>query len=271
MPKNQEKTVVVTTKTSIRKDDFRKIIPFPIFLDKSGSMAHLRSEVYEAVRSLLTTLKEANETNVDFHYVVRLMTFNEYVSECTDEAFLEPEDVLVMFDEGDYKCFGGTGFDPMYSKVNQVYSTQEGGIYSGIFKRYTTPVSLFITDMMATDHKDALENARNSLHSNKYFASSKRIVIFTGKNENERQEAVRLAGGEDYVITVTTDISGVLSSILQQTCMAVSNSTNIRNIDTTPHQVGEDIKKKLSAGERSAIVLTPEEIRKKLEKMANEP
>lgn len=271
MNTNQEKTAVYIPKKTVRKDDFRKIVPFPIFLDRSGSMARLRCEVYAAARSLLNTLKEANETNVDFHYMVRLMTFNDSVTECTDEAFLEPEDVLIMFEEGDYKCFGGTGFDPMYSKVNQVYSDQEGGIYSGIFKRFTLPVGVFITDMMATDHKDALETARNSLHSNKYFADSKRIVIFTGNNENERQEAVRLAGGEDYVITVTTDMSGMLSAILQQSCMAVSNSTNIRNLNTSPHQIGEEVKKQLDAGKRSAIVMSPDEILKKMQELANEP
>lgn len=65
-------------------EGLRKKLLLIIPLDRSGSMAPKRKDVYRAVRELLDTLAQENLSNVDVEYRVRLATFNDQITECTD-------------------------------------------------------------------------------------------------------------------------------------------------------------------------------------------
>ncbi len=260
---NQKNTTKETAPPCVRKRN-----PILLCLDKSGSMSFHQKAVFEAIHQLFAETKKDNETNVDMEYAFWVKTFNDRVEECTDRAFVSPETAALMFDRDRYQCCGGTGFVELYTDLDQLYSTK--GMFAQMKKGDFAPTLIIPSDLEETDARENYEKAREKLHNNPLFAKSKRIVIFTGTSEEKRKAAVELAGGEEYVVTLGSNVRQLLTPVLIGTTMMRANATQMTNMTTTPSETGKKIREKLEDGKRSAQNLTDEELEKELARYLKE-
>ena len=246
------------------EDSMRKIVRLAIPLDRSGSMAIRREEVFGAIHTLLSVLKKENLENVEVEYRVRLALFNEKVTELTTTALL-PEDVAELFGEEEYVCNGLTGIATLYNYLDTNFSRASGAFLDGLRSGDALPMLLLVTDMEATDSNEVLAAAQEKLMKNKFFAASKRIVMFVGTSETKKKAAAALAGGEENVICVTSNVKEHLAALLVSATLIHSDSTHISNASTTPEEMGKDLRKKLEAGKESQDQLRDKKLEKELE------
>lgn len=241
----------------------RKRNPIVIAADKSGSMSFNQEAVYSAHQTLFQKAAADNKTNVDTEYAFWIKTFHDNVEECTDRAFVSPELAAAMFDRDRYQCSGGTNIAKLLLDLNGLYS--RSGVFAQLEKGDFAPVLVMTTDLQETDRREDYDSARDLLLNNPLFTKSKRIIIFTGESPEKRKEAVELAGGEEYVISLGADVRQLLTPVLIGTTMMRSNATQMTNMTSTPEQTGKMIREKIEEGKRSAQNLTDEELEKELE------
>lgn len=246
------------------EESLRKIVHIIIPLDKSGSMASKRSEIFTAVHELLSTLSKENLDNVDVEYRVRLATFNDRITELTEGA-LPPEDVTELFGEEEYACTGLTGLAAVYDYLDKNFSRAPGTFLDGLRPGDPMPVVLIPTDMEETDSPAALAAAQEKLMKNRFFMASKRIIIFVGSSESKKKAAADLAGGEENVICVTSNLKEYLSPLMISATLIQSDSTHISNRTTTPEETGNDLRGKLESGKQSQNQFRDKELEKELE------
>ena len=246
------------------EESLRKIVQIIIPLDKSGSMASKRTEIFTAVHELLSTLSKENLDNVDVEYRVRLATFNDRIAELTEGA-LPPEDVTELFSEEEYACTGLTGLAAVYDYLDKNFSRAPGAFLDGLRPGDPMPVVLIPTDMEETDSPAALAAAQEKLMKNRFFMASKRIIIFVGSSENKKKAAADLAGGEENVICVTSNLKEYLSPLMISATLIQSDSTHISNRTTTPEETGNDLRGKLESGKQSQDQFRDKELEKELE------
>lgn len=247
------------------EESLRKIVQIIIPLDKSGSMASKRTEIFSAVHELLSTLSKENLDSVDVEYRVRLATFNDQIVELTDKSALPPEDVAEMFGEEDYVCSGFTGLAAVYDYIDRNFSRSPGAFLDGLRPGDPMPVVLMPTDMEETDSPESIATAREKLMKNRFFTASKRIVIFVGSSENKKKAAATLVGGEENVICVTTNLKEYLAPIMISSTLIHSDSTHISNSTITPEETGKDLRKKTETGKQSQDQFREKELEKELE------
>lgn len=246
-------------------DTLRKKQLIVIMADKSGSMAIRRMEVFTAVQQLLETLRSENETNVDICYSVRLATFNDKITECTDNAALPPELVAEMFTEDEYACSGYTGLAAVYDYLDRNFSRRSDAFLSELQPGDPMPVVVLPTDMEETDDPAIIAAAHRKLMNNRFFCASKRIVIYVGSSANKKKAAADLAGGEEHVICVTSNLKEHLAPVLVSTTLIHSDSTHVSNATTTPEETGKAIVEKTEAGKQSGNRFRDKNLEKELE------
>lgn len=251
------------------EEGLRKIVQIIIPLDKSGSMAPKRKEIFSAMHELLNTLADENLVNVDVEYRVRLATFNDQITELTDNCALPPDDVAEMFGAEDYTCSGFTALAAVYDYLDRNFSRSPGAFLDGLRPGDPMPVVLMPTDMEETDSPECIASAREKLMKNRFFTASKRIVIFVGSSENKKKAAAALAGGEENVICVTTNLKECLAPIMISSTLIHSDSTHISNSTTTPEETGKNLRKKTETGKQSQDQFRDKELEKELEDFLN--
>lgn len=254
--------------TPAADETLRKKQMIVIILDRSGSMTTKRQEVFNAVHQLLDTLHKENETNVEVCYTVRLATFNDKITECTDNAALPPELVAEMFGEEEYVTSGSTGLAAVYDYLNRNFSRHGDSFMSELQSGDPMPVVILPTDMEETDTADTIDAAHAKLMDNRFFCASKRIVIYVGNSTSKKKAAADLAGGEQHVICVNSNLSNLkeyLAPVLITTTLIHSDSTHISNVNTTPEETGKAIVEKTEAGKQSGNHFRDKNLEKELE------
>lgn len=251
------------------EDSLRKIVQIIIPLDKSGSMAPRRKEVFAAVHELLKTLAEENLVNVDVEYRVRLATFNDQITELTDRSSLPPEDVAAMFTEEDYVCSGFTSISAVLDWLDKNLSRSPGSFLDGLRPGDCMPVILMPTDMEETDAPEVISAAKEQLMKNRFFNACKKIIIFVGNSENKKKAAAALAGGEENVISISSNLKDFLAPVMISATLIQSDSTHISNNTTSPEETGRELRKKTESGKESQNRFRDKELEKELEDFLN--
>lgn len=247
------------------EESLRKIVQIIIPLDNSGSMASKRTEIFAAVHELLNTLSKENLDNVDVEYRVRLATFNDQITELTTEGALPPEDVAEIFGEDDYVCSELTSLAAVYDYVDRNFSRSPGAFLDGLRPGDPMPVVLMPTDLEETDAVDIIVSARERLMKNRFFTASKQIIVFVGSSESKKKAAADLAGGEENVICVTSNLKEYLAPIMISSTLIQSDSTHISNSTTSPEETGKALRKKTESGKYSQNQFRDKELEKELE------
>lgn len=246
------------------EESLRKIVQIIIPLDKSGSMASKRTEIFSAVHELLSTLSKENLDNVDVEYRVRLATFNDQITELTEGA-LPPEDVTELFGEEEYVCTGLTGLATVYDYLDKNFSRAPGAFLDGLRPGDPMPVVVIPTDLEETDSRESITAAQEKLMKNRFFVASKRIIIFVGNSESKKKAAADLAGGEENVICVTSNLKEYLTPIMISATMIQSDSTHVSNRTTSPEETGKELREKMESGKASQNQFRDKKLEKELE------
>ena len=251
------------------EESLRKIVQIIIPLDRSGSMAPKRKEIFSAMHELLNTLADENLVNVDVEYRVRLATFNDQITELTDRCALPPEDVAAMFGEDDYVCSGFTALAAVLDYLDKNLSRSPGSFLDGLRPGDCMPIILMPTDLEETDAPEVISAARERLMKNRFFNACKKIIIFVGSSESKKKAAAVLAGGEENVISITSNLKEFLAPVMISATMIQSDSTHISNRTTSPEKTGTELRKKTESGKDSQNRFRDKELEKELEDFLN--
>lgn len=170
-----------------------------------------------------------------------------------------------MFGEEDYVCTGFTGLAAVYDYIDKNFSRTPGAFLDGLRPGDPMPVVMMPTDLEETDAPNVIAAARNKLMRNRFFTASKRIVLFVGSSESKKKAAADLAGGEENVICVGSNLREHLASVMISATLIHSDSTHISNATTTPEETGKQIVKKTESGKKSQEQFRDKELEKELE------
>ena len=231
-----------------------------IALDKSGSMSCNREVVYEATVRFLEVLTEKNREELEFEYRVVLMTFDNEVHMLNADGIpLPPENVLELFDRKDYICRGGTSLAEVFNHLDRLFSRREGGMLRYAHKGDALPLTIFITDYMATDNQISYEEARSRLLSNRFYQKSSRLCVFLGP-EHKRKDAAELVNSESSVVVLEDDIVELLMPVVISSSIIMANATHIGDLRKTPGEIGEEQRKRAASGKLASSNLSDEEL-----------
>ena len=240
-----------------------------IALDKSGSMTRNSEAVYEATIRFLEVLTEKNQGELDFEYRVVLMTFDNKVHILNHDGIpLPPENVLELFDHRDYICRGGTSLAAVFDHLDRLFSRREGGMLRHAHKGDALPLTVFITDYMATDNQSSYEEARSRLLSNPFYQRSSRLCVFLGP-EHKRRDAADLVGSDSSVIALDDDIVEMLAPVVISSSIIMADATHIGNSQKTPGEIGEEQRKRAADGAYAAAKLSDEELEATVTELLN--
>ena len=100
---------------------------------------------------------------------------------------------------------------------------------------------------------------------NRFFNACKKIIIFVGNSESKKKAAAALAGGEENVISITSNLKEFLAPVMISATMIQSDSTHISNATTTPQETGKELCRKTESGKDSQNQFRDKELEKELE------
>lgn len=240
-------------------------------LDKSGSMTCNSEAVYEATVRFLEVLTEKNREALDFEYRIVLMTFDNEVHMLNADGIpLPPENVLELLDRGDYVCRGGTSLAEVFNHLDRLFSRREGGMLCHANKGDALPLTIFITDYMATDNQISYEEARSRLLSNRFYQKSARLCVFLGP-EHKRSDAAELVGSESSVVVLEDDIVELLAPVVISSSIIMADATHIGDTRKTPGEIGLEQRERAADGTLAATNLSDEELERKLMELLKKP
>lgn len=239
-----------------------------LFLDKSGSMSPREDDIYDAFTELMRKLIDQNETSLDVHLKIILVTFDNDVHVLNDTP-LPPEQILELFARSDYKCGGGTSLARVFTKLDNIFSRKDNGLLANLKPGDHYPMVVYVSDYISTDEKKVYDDAKTALLSNRFYKKTRRLCLYIG-NESHRSDAAELVGGEDNVVVLDPELVGTLLSpvLIGSTLLSTDMThTNTNNETNTPAELAEQEKKRALEGSASAQAQKDQQLHDELKKL----
>lgn len=233
-----------------------RLLRILILIDRSGSMSGLENETYTAITDLLSALAKKNRTSEDIEYRVSLAFFNDSVDHAVPVP-LKPEDLLEVLDRNQFCCTGGTDLTGAVAFLDKQFS-RTSPLMTDLHTADPKTFCLILTDMAGTDNNESRKNAIHKIQKNRFYTKANQtLCIFSGSDANKGEAAI-LAGGEQNVIALDSDIIQYLAPILLEGTISMTDATHTSDEEgeLTIAEKAAKIKEKTAEGNASAAQLS---------------
>ena len=247
------------------ESELRTIFVYLVY-DVSGSMSKHSKIMYDSFISTCRALTSAQ--NEDYNYRVKLVLFNKTVNEFNEE-FQSPDDLMELVSEKEFKCDGCTSLGKIIEYLDNQFTRES------LKNRHMTssdPKSLvvMITDYNPTDAEEVRRKATDRILANRFYKKANQTLCIYCGDDQHKADAAELAGSLDNIVALGTDISSLLTPVIINSTITLSDATHIcgeTTEDKTPSEIAEEVIDRAKKNEESVVDMDDDALREELIKV----
>lgn len=245
--------------------ELRTIFVYLVY-DTSGSMSKHSKTMYDSFISTCRALTSAQ--NEDYNYKVKLVLFNKTVNEFNEE-FQSPDDLMELISEKEFACDGCTSLGKIIEYLDNQFTRES------LKNRHMTssdPKSLvvMITDYCPTDAEEVRRKATDRILANRFYKKANQTLCIYCGNDQHKADAAELAGSLDNIVALGTDISSLLTPVIINSTITLSDATHISgesSEDETPSEIAEKVIDRAKKNQESVSTMDDEALKDELSKL----
>lgn len=246
-------------------EELRTIFVYLVY-DISGSMNKHSKTMYESFISTCRALTSAQ--NEDYNYKVKLVLFNKEVNEFNKE-FQSPDDLMELVSEKEFKCDGSTSLGKIIEYLDNQF-TREALKNRHMASSDPKSLVIMITDYYPTDAEDIRRKATNRILANRFYKKVNQTLCIYCGDDKHKADAAELAGSLDNIVALGTDIALLLTPVIINSTITLSDATHISGEASeyeSPSEIAERVIDRTKKNQESVAKMDDEAIKDELSKL----